>query len=176
MYKKALVPLDGSDLAEYALSQVISLVEEGSVGEVTLLNVVKFDLPRVDEYPEHVDINAIREPLFVASKKYLAEAESRLSTKGIKVKTESIEANKPANAIRDYAEKNDMDLIVMSTHGYTGLKKLLLGCVGSDVLNRSSVPVLLIRAKVSRLGPRTVRHWFRRERVDAQPRPSLSPG
>jgi nucleotide-binding universal stress UspA family protein len=145
MYNKALVPLDGSDLAEYALSQVRSLVEEGSVGDVTLLNVVKFDLPRIDEYPERIDINALRKSLFAESKKYLAGVESRLSTNGVAVKTESIEAKRPANAIMDYARKNGMDLIVMSTHGYTGLKKLLMGCVAAEVLNQSHVPVLLVR-------------------------------
>ena len=104
----------------------------------------KFDLPRIDEYPERIDINAIRESLFAESKKYLAGVESRLSTNGVAVKTESVEAKKPANAIKDYARKNGMDLIVMSTHGYTGLKKLLLGCVAAEVLNQSHVPVLLI--------------------------------
>ena len=99
MYKKVLVPLDGSDLAECALSHVKSLFEDGSVGEVTLLNIVWFDLPWIDEYPQRIDINAIREPLFAASKKYLAEVESRLSSKGIKVKTESLEASRPADAI-----------------------------------------------------------------------------
>ena len=158
MYKKALVPLDGSDLAARALPQVGSLVEEGLVEEVTLLNVVKVslpvDLPRDAECPirtsrlmhEHgFDISALRKPLFAASAKYLAGAESRLSTKGIKVKTVSVEGSRPAEAIRDYARKNGIDLIVMSTHGYTGLKKLFLGCVGAEVLSKSPVPVLLIR-------------------------------
>ena len=45
MYKKVLVPLDGSPLAECTLSHVKNLVKDGSVGEVTLLNVVKVDLP-----------------------------------------------------------------------------------------------------------------------------------
>ena len=68
MYKKVLVPLDGSDLAECALSYVKSLVEDGSMEEVTLLNVFKFDLPWIGEYTQRIDINAIREPLFAASK------------------------------------------------------------------------------------------------------------
>lgn len=144
MYTKVLVPLDGSDLAERALSHIRSLAEDGSVGEVTLLNVFKYDLPRNDEYPIRIDISALREPVINASAKYLAEAKSRLNAKGIKVKTESVEDNNPAKAITDYVQKNGIDLIVMATHGYTGLKQLLLGCVGSNVLNRSSVPVLLI--------------------------------
>ena len=151
MYKKILVPLDGSDLAECALSHLKSLTEEGSIGEVTLLNIVWFELPRIDEYPQRIDINAIREPLFAASKKYLAEVESRLSSKGIKVKTESLEASRPADAIMDYAQKKGMELIVMSTHGYTGLKKLMLGSVAFGVLNGSHVPVLLIRPEACRI-------------------------
>ena len=151
MYKKVLVPLDGSDLAECALSHVKSLIKDGSVGEVTLLNIIKFDLPWIDEYPKRIDINAIREPLFAASKKYLAEAESRLSSKGIKVKTASLEANRTADAITDYAQKNGMELIVMSTHGYSGFKKLMLGSVAFGVLNVSHVPVLLIRPEACRI-------------------------
>ena len=87
MYKKVLIPLDGSELAECALSHVKSLVQEGSMVDVTLLNVFRFDLPWIGEYSQRIDINAIREPLIASSKKYLAEVKSRLSSKGIKVKT-----------------------------------------------------------------------------------------
>ena len=151
MYKKVLVPLDGSDLAECTLSHLKSLIKDGSVGEVTLLNVVKIDIPWAELENRQLDLNALREPLFNASRKYLADAESRLGSQGIKVKKESIEANRPADTITDYAKKNSMDLIVMATHGYTGLKKLMLGSVASGVLNQSSVPVLLIRPDACRI-------------------------
>jgi nucleotide-binding universal stress UspA family protein len=151
MYQKVLVPLDGSDLAECTLSHLKSLINDGSVGEVTLLNVVKIDIPWAELESRQLDLNALREPLFAASKKYLADAESRLSSQGIKVKKESIEANRPADTITDYAKKNSMDLIIMATHGYTGLKKLMLGSVASGVLNQSSVPVLLIRPDSCRI-------------------------
>jgi len=148
MYKKVLVPLDGSELAECTLSHVKNLFKDGSVGEVTLLNVVKVDIPWVGEgegYTQRIDLNAIREELFTKSRKYLAEMESRLVSEGIKVKTESLEGNRPADTITDYARKKCMDLIIIGTHGYTGFKKLLLGSVASGVLNQSHVPVLLIR-------------------------------
>jgi nucleotide-binding universal stress UspA family protein len=74
-----------------------------------------------------------------------------LSAEGVTVKTESLEANRPAYAITEYAQKNGMELIVMGTHGYTGLKKLMLGSVASGVLNQSPVPVLLIRPEACRL-------------------------
>ena len=151
MYQKALVPLDGSPLAECVLSHIKDLAKEGFIKEMTLLNVVKFDIPWGGEYPERIDLNAIREPLFAASRKYLAEVESRLASAGIKVKTESREGNRPALTITDYAREHGMDAIIIATHGYTGLKRLLLGSVAFGVLHQSPVPVLLIRPESCRL-------------------------
>ena len=155
MYKKVLVPLDGSPLAECTLSHVKNLFKDGSVGEVTLLNVVKVDLPWAkmgsDEIAtKNIDLEAIRKPLFIASRKYLADIESRLGSEGIKVKTESLEGNRPADTITEYAQKKGMDMIIIGTHGYTGLKKLMLGSVAFGVLHQSHIPVLLIRPESCR--------------------------
>ena len=154
MYKKVLVPLDGSPLAECTLSHVKNLFKDGSVGEVTLLNVVKVDLPWLamgrDRPAKPIDINAIRKPLFAASRKYLADIESRLVSEGIKVKTESVEGNRPADTITEYAQKEGMDMIIIATHGYTGLKRLMLGSVAFGVLHQSHIPVLLIRPESCR--------------------------
>ena len=155
MYKKVLVPLDGSALAECTLSHLKNLFKEGSMGEVTLMNVVKVDLPWAaigsDQYPQRIDIDAIREPLFIASRKYLADIESRLGFEGIKVKTESLEGNRPADTITQYAQEKGMDMIIIGTHGYTGMKKLMLGSVAFGVLHQSHIPVLLIRPESCRL-------------------------
>lgn len=148
MYKKILVPLDGSRLAECALDHVKNFIKEGSEGEVTLLNVVTVDIVLAAVYDREYDINLIREKLFAASRKYLADVESRLSSKGIKVKTVSIEANAPADAITDYTRENGIDIIVIATHGYTGMKKMLLGGVALGILNHSPAPVHLIRPEV----------------------------
>ncbi|MBM4313481.1 MAG: universal stress protein [Deltaproteobacteria bacterium] len=145
MYKKVLVPLDGSSLAECALSHLESLFKDGAVGEVTLLNIVTIDIPWGDLESGHFDFEALRKPLLSKSIKYLAKVESRLISKGMKVKTVSLEANRPAETIMEYAKKNGMKLIVMATHGYTGFKKMMLGGIASGVLNQSPVPVLLIR-------------------------------
>ncbi len=154
MYTKVLVPLDGSELAECTLSHVKNLFKDGSLGEVTLLNIVKVDLSlavmRSKQYPNRIDLNAIREPLFIESRKYLADVESQLVSEGIKVKTESLEGNRPADTIIEYARKNGMDMIIIGTHGYTGLKKLMLGSVAFSVLHQSHVPVLLIRPESCR--------------------------
>lgn len=151
MYQKILVPLDGSELAECALAHVKSLVKDGAAGEVTLLNVVNMFIPVSGEVPVRIDINEIRENLFMESRKYLAEVESRLASEGIEVKTASREGILTADTISDYARENGMELIIIATHGYTGLKKLMLGSVALGVLHESHIPVLLIRPESCRI-------------------------
>jgi nucleotide-binding universal stress UspA family protein len=151
MYKKVLVPLDGSDLAGCVLDHVRALVKEGSAGEVTLFNVIKVDTRYAELYGQNFDINAMRDALFDSARKYLARIKSQLESEGIKAKTEALEASSPAYKITEYAVKNNMELIVIGTHGYTGLKKLIMGSVASGVLNSSPIPVLLIRPESCRI-------------------------
>jgi nucleotide-binding universal stress UspA family protein len=150
MYKKCLVPLDGSELAECALNHVKTLVKEKSIGEVIILNVVKVDIPWAEINEKTLDLEALRKPLFAASRKYLSDVASRLASEGITVKTEAIEGNRPGETIIDYARENGVAMIVIATHGYSGFKKLLLGSVATRVLHDSAVPVLLIRPESCR--------------------------
>jgi nucleotide-binding universal stress UspA family protein len=151
MYPKVLVPLDGSKLAEGALTHVKTMVQEGFVREVILLNVVRVDAPYSELYGAHFDLNKMKKAYFDAAGKYLANMQARLVTEGIQVKTEVVEHDRPAPAITDYAAKNGIDLIVIATHGYTGLKKLMLGSVALSILHHSRTPVLLIRPEAIRL-------------------------
>ncbi len=150
MDRKVLVPLDGSELAECALSHIKDFVKDGLAGEVTLITILRVDLPWAEAHDEHFNINVLRENIFAASEKYLANVASRLGSEGIKVKTVSIEANNPAEAITEYARKNAMDMIVIATHGRTGMKKMLLGSVALGILHQSHVPVHLIRPEACR--------------------------
>ena len=153
MYKKILVPLDGSELAECALSHVKHLVKGEALKEVILLNVFKVhaEAAGMGECAIYINIDETRSEVSAASKKYLATVASRLASEGIKVKMVSLEGNRPANVISDYAQKNGMDMIVIATHGYTGLKKLMLGSVALGVLHESRAPVLLIRPETCRM-------------------------
>ncbi|MEW6334173.1 MAG: universal stress protein [Thermodesulfobacteriota bacterium] len=145
MYRKILVPLDGSAMAECALSHIESILQEGAAAEVTLLNVVAIHISWTEVERGHVNYGALQQQILNASKNYLKEAESRLRSDRIEVRTESIPSGRPADAIADYAKNEGMELIVMATHGHTGFKKFMLGSVASGVLDRSHVPVLLIR-------------------------------
>ena len=151
MYPKVLVPLDGSKLAEGALTHVKTMVQEGFAREVILLNVVRVDAPYSELYGAHFDLNKMKKAYFDAAGKYLAEVQARLGTEGITVKAEVVEHKRPAPAIADYTMKNGIDLIVIATHGYTGLKKLVLGSVALSILQDSHAPVLLIRPEACRL-------------------------
>ena len=156
MIKKILVPLDGSELAECTVSYVESLIKDASEAEVTFLNIVKVDIPWADmrTTKQPIDLEALRKPLFAAAKKYLTKVASKLRSKGIKVKTKALEANRPADAIVEYAQKEGMDLIVITTHGHGGFSRklyLLLGKVAFDITHKSPVPVLLIRPESCRI-------------------------
>ena len=157
MYKKILVPLDGSALAECALNQVKILFQDGPVGEVVLLNAVVTEIPwreltvGADGQAINFDYNAFKKAFMDKSEKYLASVQTRLSSEGIKVQTETIESNGPSHTITDYAQDNGVDLIVIATHGYTGLKKMMLGSIALKVLHESNVPVLLVRPESCRI-------------------------
>jgi nucleotide-binding universal stress UspA family protein len=156
MYKKILVPLDGSELAECSLNHVKKLFQDGPVGEVVLLNAVVVEIPwrelnAGEGHPVAFDYNAFIKSFMDKSRKYLAGVQSRLASEGIKVKTETIESNGPSHTITDYAQKNGVDLIVIATHGYTGMKKMMLGSIALKVLHESNVPVLLVRPEACRV-------------------------
>jgi nucleotide-binding universal stress UspA family protein len=151
MYRKVLVPLDGSMLAECALDHVKTMVQEGFARELTLLTVAHIDAPYSELYGAHFDINKMKKAYIDAARRYLEKVQARLATEGITVKTEVVEHDRPAPAITDYAAKNGIDLIVIATHGYTGLKKLMLGSVALSILHDSRAPTLLIRPEACRL-------------------------
>jgi nucleotide-binding universal stress UspA family protein len=156
MFKKVLVPLDGSELSECSLSYVTNLVKEGSAADVILLTVVAFDIPiaEIPSYDMIVDrgayFRAFRDDSLVKSREYLEQVESRLKSEGLRVETVLLEGGRSADRIIDFSRQNGVDLIVMATHGYSGLKKMLLGSVAFTVLHESPVPVLLIRPESCR--------------------------
>ncbi|MCL5807524.1 MAG: universal stress protein [Deltaproteobacteria bacterium] len=141
MYQKILVPLDGSAFAECSLDQVINLSQMGSIGEVILLNV----LDPIMWCREGRDFVAFRNFQFTQAEKYLERIKARLGSEGIRVRSDISEGGMPASSIVQYAKENGVDLIVIASHGHTGMKKLMLGSVALEVLHDSHVPVLLIR-------------------------------
>lgn len=142
MYKKILVPLDGSTLAECALPHAKNLVQADTAEEVIIINVLREHFMMFEYGPSDVEI---LEKSKNSVMKYLGDIEERMAAEGIKVQTEALVHDRPAEAIADYAAKNAIDLIIIATHGYAGLQKMMLGSVALKVLHDAHLPVLLIR-------------------------------
>lgn len=146
MFSKILVPLDGSELAESALPAVINLAKGGYAGEVILLNVVE---PPPLWLAESIDILELKRRAFNRARDYIREVLSRLAPEGIDARADVLEG-RASQVIVDFAAGNDVDLIVIATHGYAGMKKLMFGSVALRVLHDAHVPVLLVRPESCR--------------------------
>lgn len=153
MYRKILVPLDGSAFAEQALCHAQQVALPGAT-EIHLLSVAPLledqSLAAVDLYPIYVyrdylvDHNVEMERITTELKGYLDQVSRQMSAAGYQV-APAIRFGQPADEIIAYAAKNGCDLIVMSTHGRSGLGRWVYGSVADKVLRAATVPVLLVR-------------------------------
>lgn len=126
-YRKILVPLDGSDWCERAIPHAIDVAQTNE-SEIILLRVVTpKDLP--DE----------------AEEEYLTRLQAEVSQQNVSVRTQIIEGTAVAHLICEYVMHEGVNLVIMSTHGRTGLARLFYGSVSRDVMECIDVPVLLIQ-------------------------------
>ena len=146
MYQKVLVPLDGSPLAECALPEVKHLAKGGFIGEVLLVNVVETYSVAL---AESIDASALHTAHRDAAQDYLERIMKQMTSEGIPTKMELLEGS-PSQAIVSYAKKNEVNLIVIATHGHTGMARLMFGSVALRVLHDAHTPVLLIRPEECR--------------------------
>lgn len=147
-YRKILVPLDGSELSECALEHVRIIASACNVPEVDLLFVVE-PIPAMAATTYATSV-AGQEKLIVWGKEYLSKVAKSLQKEGITAKGIVLEG-KPADAILDYAEKNDVDLIIMSTHGRSGPSRWAFGSVAEKVIRSAAVPIIIVSPKGCRI-------------------------
>jgi nucleotide-binding universal stress UspA family protein len=132
-YRKVLVPLDGSELAERAIPYAKNLAKtRGS--EVILFTVSIAFVEQLDR------------PM----KAYLELNAKKLQSQGIKAST-AIAYGNVADEIIKFADKNKVNLIILSTHGYSGIKRWALGSVALKVLHGTCAHVLLIKSKTPKV-------------------------
>jgi nucleotide-binding universal stress UspA family protein len=144
MYKKILVPLDGSELAERALVEAEQIARMfGS--EIILFEVVPF-MP-IYGSPELVTPLIVDEKQRESVEAYLAKLAGELKQKGFNVSTMVKTGQQVALEIIEFAKERGVDLIAMCTHGRSGITRWVLGSVTLKVLTRAENPILLIRAK-----------------------------
>lgn len=155
MYTKILVPLDGSRFAEQALPHALNIAAAGAV-EIHLLSVAPLLDEQahsvVDMYPVYVYrdymVNHVSESERIKQglQDYLDQVTLRITAAGHDA-VSAICLGQPADEIISYASENDCELIVMSTHGRSGIGRWVYGSVADKVLRGSSTPVLLVRVQ-----------------------------
>ena len=154
MYKKIMVPLDGSELAECVLPHVEAIANGCGVGEVVLVRVVE---PVTLIYGATTDGGSVfteedAERLRkktdasnqTAAKDYLNQVAGKVKLGKVKVQKKLL-SGKAAESLADYATNNDVDLVVIATHGRSGISRWVMGSVADRVLRSSCVPVLMVR-------------------------------
>ena len=145
MYKKMLVPLDGSELAEVVLSYAKELAGRFAL-ELTLLHVCE---PRGGEslFMARSYLERTAEVVQKQSRKVQANTGAPLGEKAVEVRVE-VSTGNPAEEILRYAEENNVDIILMGTHGRSGVGRWILGSVAEKVLRKSSSPIWLVRTNI----------------------------
>jgi nucleotide-binding universal stress UspA family protein len=148
MYKKILVPLDGSELAECVLPHVESIAKGCGVESVVFLRVVEPFQMRSGGYGPYFseeDIKRINSENKASAESYLNQLVSRTKHDGVAVQPDVV-TGKAADSIADYATKKEVDLITIATHGRSGVSRWVWGSVADRILRSACVPVLMVRA------------------------------
>ena len=140
MYDRILVPTDGSASAENAFDHALDLARTYDA-ELHVLYAV--DVP-----PGAIDAGAsmLQSNLETEGTEAVELLADRAEREGFENVTTAVEPGRVHEVILNYAEEEDVDLVVMGTHGRTGLDRYLLGSVTEKVVRLSDVPVLTVRA------------------------------
>ncbi len=153
MYKKILVPVDGSSFSECIFDHVKTIATGCNVPEVTLLRVVEATRPdTILDFGASDVIENYRPSLRAEAeaKDYLDKVSASLKEDGVAAKTVLV-SGMPAEEILSYANNNQVDLIIMSTHGRSGVTSWAFGSVADRVIRHSMVPVIIASPKGCRV-------------------------
>lgn len=143
-FQHILVPVDGSETASAAFQQAIEIAKTFN-SKVILVQVLKLDPYIAAEYISAAQSNEFIERAKTAILKTLTEAKEKLATENIDVETQLLEGQVISSEIIKAAQNAAVDLIVIGSHGRTGLKKLFLGSVAQSILGETDIPVLVVR-------------------------------
>ena len=147
MYRKILVPLDGSKLAECVLPHVEALAKGGQAQEVVFARVHEpFRMfSGADYVMSEREIARVESEQIAAAEKYLKEVVNKVRLDGLKPRGELLKGQ-VAESLAEYAAKNGVDLIIIATHGRSGVSRWVWGSVADRILRSSCTPVLMVRA------------------------------
>jgi nucleotide-binding universal stress UspA family protein len=146
MYRRILVPVDGSELAERVIPHVQTLARIGEVEEVVLLRAVEpiKSIAGADVFLSDEEVKTLQESHEKDAGVYLDQLVKKLRFQEVTV-TSKVIVGRAAETIADYASHHQVDLIVMATHGRSGLSRWVLGSVAERILHWSCTPILIVR-------------------------------
>jgi len=142
MYDRILFPTDGSDAVADVFESALD-VATAHGATVSVLNVADTGRDSVTQLQGNV-VDALERE----GEKRVAELAEKARARGVPVETDVLQGD-PAETIADYTQTYDVDLVVMPTHGRTGLDRLLLGSVTEKVVNTAAVPVLVVNPETA---------------------------
>jgi nucleotide-binding universal stress UspA family protein len=145
MYNNVMVPLDGSQFSECSLDHAKAIASGCNVPEVVLLRVVE-PISDSDVFLTGIRgevVTQVESSRDAEAKEYIFKMVEKLKEEGISAKGDTVYGN-AAEEILDYAEKNNIDLVIISTHGRSGISRFAFGSVADRVVRHSMVPVLLV--------------------------------
>ena len=144
LYQNILVPIDGSDTSLIAMNEAIKLGKELN-SKITVVQVMALDPFIADVYVKTGQTNELIERTRSYLLKILDDAKQKFAHEGISIETKLLEGFVVHEEIIQAAQELKADLIVMGSHGRTGVRKLVLGSVAQKVLGESHIPVLIVR-------------------------------
>jgi nucleotide-binding universal stress UspA family protein len=149
MYSKILVPLDGTEFGELAIKQAEEIGKSMNA-EITLFRVVQNPIRSHPLAAGQTEVTKATEEETNKAGAYLQKVASPLKAKGIKVRCD-VEVGEPKGKILGKAHKENVDLIVMSTHYHGDTYKLVLGSIAEKVLLGTKRPVMLVKPEKVRI-------------------------
>jgi nucleotide-binding universal stress UspA family protein len=150
MFKKVLVPLDGSGLSECSLNEINKVASNDT--QIVLMRIE--EKPQRDYHTAPVDSGALEQAQKARrtdAEMYLSKVADQLKSQGMNMVETVYSEGSPAQEILDYTDREKPDLILMSSHGRTGISRWAMGSVADKILRSSTAPVLLIRPESCRI-------------------------
>ncbi|SDZ83659.1 Nucleotide-binding universal stress protein, UspA family [Haloplanus vescus] len=142
MSKRLLVPVDGSDPANTALEFALEEYPDAHLTVLSIIDPTDMGYGSIEAAPSTFE--RLQESAEERTESILADARERAESAGVEVETETM-IGMPSRAIVEWAENNDVDAIVIGSHGREGVTRVLLGSVAETVVRRSPVPVTVVR-------------------------------
>lgn len=140
-----LIPLDGSELAENALESAAALAQQmTSPVTLVLMRVNTTPSALIDSYASLTMLATIVDDGEALCREYLQHIKHRLSLSGLTIET-LVTTGSPATAIHDLVRKQPIDLIIMTSHGRSGIAQTLWGSVAQSIVRTCGVPTLVLR-------------------------------